>query len=106
MFLTPTPQKASRSYPYRSLQLLRLLRSRCNIPPLFKEGDPELYCALQRYSEFFIKGEKGNKWMKTQVNAIQFRKMFVKHLNKICTACEGHIISMNFPRRYWEGNYA
>lgn len=64
MSLTPTPQKANGSYPYRSLQLLRLLRSRCNIPPLFKEGHSHFYCALQRYSEFFIKREKGSKWMK------------------------------------------
>jgi len=41
----------------------------------------------------------------THVNAIQFRKMFVKHLNKICSVCEGHIISINFPPRYWEANY-
>lgn len=64
MFLTPTPQKADGSYPYRSPQLLRLLRSVCDIPPLFKEGHSDLYCALQRYSELFIKREKGNKWMK------------------------------------------
>jgi hypothetical protein len=39
----------------------------------------------------------------THVNAIQFRKMFVKYLNKICSVCEGHIRSMNFPPRYMGG---
>jgi hypothetical protein len=32
--------------------------------------------------------------------------MEVKHLEKICSSvCGGHLISMNFPLRNWEGYY-
>jgi hypothetical protein len=30
----------------------------------------------------------------------------VKHLEKICSVCGGHLISINFPPRNWEGYYA
>jgi hypothetical protein len=30
----------------------------------------------------------------------------LKHLEKICSVFEGHIISINFPPRNWEGYYA
>jgi hypothetical protein len=30
----------------------------------------------------------------------------VNHLVKICSGCGGHLISMNFPLRNWEGYYA
>jgi len=31
--------------------------------------------------------------------------MLVKHLEKICSVCGGHLISMNFSPRNWEGYY-
>jgi hypothetical protein len=30
----------------------------------------------------------------------------VKHLEKICSVCGGHLISMNIPPKNWEGCYA
>jgi hypothetical protein len=30
----------------------------------------------------------------------------LKHLEKICSVLGGHLISMNFPPRNWEGYYA
>jgi hypothetical protein len=30
----------------------------------------------------------------------------VKHSRKICSVCGGHLISINFPPRNWEGYYA
>jgi hypothetical protein len=32
--------------------------------------------------------------------------MVVTHSKKICSVCGGHLISMNFPPRNWEGYYA
>jgi hypothetical protein len=30
----------------------------------------------------------------------------VKHLEKFCSVCGGHLISINLPPRNWEGYYA